>query len=214
MTALHEVGNIESLLANSPLSTAKFWWRDVETLTGAELHAFIARMEYEGFGREARCNVEIALAEVRAAVKRGQVQQTPILKFTLPGMSMTLGEVRTLLSKLRLVRRRAVLYAVEVQMSLGEVMGLRWSKAFKQDPTEQARWILLGTPRHIRTDLVFWEYGKAGMAMPLLGLSKEYADLMPAVAWEAFVEMYANVILYDYDAENEAFRSIMGMGRI
>lgn len=207
MTTLHQIGSIEALLSNSPLSTSKLWWRSVDTISGTELHAFVARMGYEGYGREARHNVEIALGEVRRAVANGEIEPVPMLDFRLPGATLTLGDVRSLLARTTPVRRKAILFALEAGLTLKDVLELRWDKALKLDLTEQARWVLLGMPRHIKSNLVFWEYSRFGTPFPLLGLIEEFNGMTLRMDWEEFARQYQRAIPYDYDAEWITFKS-------
>lgn len=209
MTALHQIGSIESLLSNSPLSTSKLWWRDIASITGSELYAFVARMGYEGYGREARHNVEIALGEARHAAALGKIASISILNLKMPAPRVTLGEVRSLLARTSITRRKAILYALETGTPLREVVELRWNKAFKLELSEQARLVLLGMPRHIGTNLVFWEYSRTGRPLPLLGLVEEVSGMLRHVEWDEFVRQYQDAILYDYDAEWSAFKAAL-----
>lgn len=210
MTALHQIGSVEALLSNSPLSTSKLWWRDIESITGTELHAFIARMGYEGYGREARQNVEIALGEARRAAERGEIDDVQILRYALPTPRVTTGEIRSILARMSLPRRKATIFAAELEISPREAIELRWGKALKMRLTEKARWVLLGQPRHIKSDLVFWEYSRVGSVFPLLGFTEELDALLGNTSWWDFVSLYRSAVPYDYDADMGAFLTIGG----
>jgi len=208
MPALHQIGSIETLLSNSPLSTSKLWWRDINTIAGPELHAFVARMGYEGYGHEAWSNVAVAQGEVRRAACRGEVGPVPMLEFRLPGVRMTTGEFRSLLAQVSVPRRKAILFALETGTDLKDVLSLRWPAALKINVTEQARWVLLGMPRHIRSDLVFWEYSRNGSPFPLVGLAEQLAGMTQNMTWSGLVDCYRRAIPYDYDAELRAFNDV------
>lgn len=205
MTALHQIGRVETLLSNSPLSTSKLWWRDIETISGPELHAFLARMGYEGYGAEARADLTIAIDELRKAVHRGEANPVKMAQFSFPEARITTGEIRALLSKTTLPRRKAIMFAAEMEMGLKDMVELRWPVALKMKLTEQARWVLLGQPRHFRSNLVFWEYSRQGSPFPLIGFTEEVRGLLGNMRWEDFARQYRSAIPYDYDAEALAF---------
>ena len=70
----------------------------------------------------------------------------------------TLGDLRVALSPLSLVRRKAILFALDAPLPLSRVVTLRWcqTRTAKLPPISRA--ILMSVPRHLTFDYVFWEY--------------------------------------------------------
>lgn len=207
MPALKDIGNIQNLLQNSPLSTSKLWFTDVENIHPVQIIAFIQRMKHEGYELEATHNVELALNEIMRAVVRGEIRANRLARMRLPQKPVTLGDVKRMLSNFSLIRRKAILFALEADMQLEDVVLLRWKYCKVENFDGPAGELIRSLPRHITCDFVFWEYNRNAIGTPLFGLVDQFNDLACKLSWDDFKQLYARAVPYDYDLEAAAFET-------
>lgn len=206
MIALKDVGNIQQLLDNSPLSTTKMWWQDVTKILPIQIIAFVKRMKIYGFEQEAKRNFGAVLREIQKAIHRGELpDDLPILDTRFSPKRITSGDFRRLLTLLPFVRRKAVLFALECRLDPDKVSIMTWKdldkESVKKRMTDTAHLIRQSLPRGLFTDYLFWEFVEGAHVQPLYGLKQEIADLTCGMEWEEFLDVYHTMIPYDEQAE-------------
>jgi hypothetical protein len=203
--ALKDIGQIQEILADSPLSQSPLWNKPVDQIIPAQLYAFVTRLSMSDHGEEARASIEIALKELACAVGSGEIPPVDVLQYREPKRDyMTVGELCTGLNKMSIPRPTAVIFALEIGASIEDVVTLTWTKAIRLSKagrlSKLAFECLRSRPRYIRSNYVFWEYGQRNTALPLFGLTKEVFDIFGLV-WGELAESYRNIILIDEASE-------------
>jgi hypothetical protein len=203
MQALKDVGELSSLLGNTPLSQSPIWNTPLDRAHPAQLHAFLARQNLDGRAEEGRSIVETVLGQVRATTARGELPEVPLLRFAIPQERMTLGELRVGLEKLWRPRPAAVLFGLETDLEVDSLISLKWDRAneMRQNGTlsKMASEILRLTPRHLGTPYVFWQEVNGSVA-PLFGLALELAEIFD-MEWPELRQAYRTIIKLDLEVE-------------
>lgn len=210
MTAIREIGHLEQIAENTPLAQSKLWDREIETVRPAEVYAFIYRNKLQGKEAEARQSVDMMLSELRTAIARREVGGSFIERLSAFDTRMTRGDVRVLLSSMTRERALATLFTLEADVLPEQIATVRWSHVLKSDLSERAREVLSLMPRHIRTDLVFWEYDESRLS-PLFAL-KPYIEQKAGMTWEWLQVSYASRIDIDFDLDFAALRKELAIG--
>lgn len=116
----------------------------------------------------------------------------------------TVGDLRVALTPLSLVRRKAILFGLEVRLKPTTVMMLRWKVALNMELPTLARDILKSQPRHIHMESVFWDKLDSGVAVPLFQL-EEGLFLASQYTWDELQALYDRMVFVDPGAEVVAF---------
>jgi hypothetical protein len=203
MQALKDVGEITPLLGKSALTDSPIWETALERAHPMQLHAFLTRLNMDNRGEEGKLIVETVLAQVRAAHARGEVPEVPLMRFAIPQERITLGDIRTGLEQLARPRPAAVLFGLEANLEIDDLITLKWDRAqtLRTNGTlsKLALDVLRLTPRHLRTPYVFWQELN-GTVAPLFGLSLELADVFD-MEWPELRRAYRTVIKLDVEVE-------------
>jgi hypothetical protein len=202
MQALKEIGDISLLLGNSPIAQSSLWNKPVDEIHPAQFIAFQTRMAFDDHGEEAKVILETILAELKDAHRRGAIPDVPLLSFTIPLERMTLGELRKGLEQLERPRPAAVLFGLEADLEIDQVITLTWERAkeLRQGQlSEIARELLRLAPRRLGTQYVFWQELN-GAPAPLFGLSLELAAIFD-VEWPEMRRAYRTIAGLDVDVE-------------
>jgi len=193
MVAFKDLGIFEDLPADSPLRQSRIWERPVESLTPTELIAFIRKMEGLGLGPEAKHTAEMALDTLRHCMTTGEVESSPLARFQVPEERKTYAELRAMLAPMSRMRQDAVMLAADAALSLDDVITLRWRRARLLKLSPHGRFILRTRPRHLFTDLVFWEYVE-GRLTPAFSLRQHFDMATDYMEWKRFVRLYKNAL--------------------
>jgi hypothetical protein len=209
MQALKDIGELSSLLGNTPLASSPMWETPLDRIHPVQLHAFLTRLKLDAQDEEGKSIIETVLMQVRQAHARGEIADVPLLRFAIPQERMTLGELRVGLEALTQPRPAAVLFGLELDMPIDDLITLKWERAlnFRRDGrlTPLANEILKAAPRHIRTHYVFWQEIDDKVA-PLFGLSLELADVFD-LEWPELREAYRTIIKLDPQIERARWLS-------
>lgn len=200
MVALRELGLFNTLPADSPLRDSALWDKDVEEIAPEQLLAFVKRMEMLGHGEQAMASAEIILGTLHYCINRGDIEDSPLAGMRPPKKRLTHAELRESLSPMSSARKDAVLFAADAGISLADVINLRWRRAYKLAMSARGRKILNDRPRHLFTDLVFWEM-VGGKTMPMISLKQHYEAATSYLPWEEFIGQYR--IALDIDIEGD-----------
>jgi hypothetical protein len=125
--------------------------------------------------------------------------------------AFTVGDLRVALTPLSLVRRKAILFALEARLKPTTVMMLRWRVARAMELPTLARDILKSMPQHIHIETVFWEELETRAAVPLFQL-EETLFLASQYTWEELQSLYDRMVFVDAGAEVESFTRAMRAG--
>lgn len=202
MQALKEIGDLSLLLGNSPIAQSSLWTKPVDEIHPAQFVAFQTRMAFDDHGDEAKVILETILAELNGAHSRGEIPRVPALSFSIPLERMTLGDLRKGLEQLERPRPAAVLFGLEADLVIDQVITLTWEKAkvLRQGQLSTvARDILRLAPRRLGTPYVFWQELN-GAPAPLFGLSLELASIFD-VEWPELRQAYRTIAGLDVDVE-------------
>jgi hypothetical protein len=202
MQALKDIGDLSSLLGNSPIAQSPLWNKPVDQIVPAQFTAFQTRLTFDGHGEEAKVILETILAELAAAHAKGSIPYVAALDFAVPLERMTLGDLRKGLEQLERPRPAAVLFGLEADLEIDEVITLTWGKAKalrEGNLSHVARELLRLAPRHLGTSYVFWQT-VSGNAAPLFGLSLELAHIFD-LEWSELRRAYRTIAGIDLDME-------------
>jgi hypothetical protein len=120
---------------------------------------------------------------------------------------LTVDELAKHLEDFSLVRRRAIMFGLENQLPIADVVLLDWKAAFRVCRTELSRQILHAMPRHVKLDYAFWEELDSGQAAPLFCLERECREMQPS--YNVLMTDYRSLALVDRDADLAAFKAVM-----
>jgi hypothetical protein len=203
MQALKNVGELSSLLGDTPIAQSPMWDTPLEKIHPVQLHAFLTRLKLDHRDEEGVAIVETLLAQLTAAFARGEIVEVPLMRFAIPQERMTLGELKRGLMKLSTPRPAAVLFGLEMDLPIDDLITLKWERVreFRQRQmvTPLAEAILRAAPHHIRTHYVFWQQVEERVT-PLFGLSLELAEIFD-MEWPQLRHAYQTIIKLDSDME-------------
>ena len=158
MTSIAKMRDVAQLPEDAPLRQSKFWNQSVESVNPQQVMAFVKRMETKGLGDRAKDDVVVLLDMIRKCVASGDITSAKLETFQLKSKTICIARIRQELSALTIDRRDAVLFAIASEMTLDEVALLRWQDVDFNILDTRARELVQYRPRHINTNLVFWEY--------------------------------------------------------
>jgi hypothetical protein len=204
MQALKDIGDISLLLGQSPIAQSALWNKPVDEIHPAQFVAFQTRLSFDDHGAEAKVILETILSELNGALTRGEIPRVPAHDFAVPLERMTLGDLRKGLEQLERPRPAAVLFGLEADLEIDQVITLTWEKAAvlrRGTLSFIARELLRLAPRRLGTPYVFWQELN-GAPAPLFGLSLELAAIFD-IEWAELRRAYKTIAGIDVDVERE-----------
>lgn len=201
MTKMKNLGNLSATACDTPLAKSKMWERDIETISPAEIYAFIHRHKLIDNEEAARQSVDMLLFELKTCIARRQVSGSKIERLSAFDIKITLSDIRKLLNGMTRIKSLATIFALETGVDLSKLALLRWSQLDDMNLSERAKEVISNVARHIRTDLVFWEY-ESGRLSPLFSFGA-YVESKTNTPWTALQIMYKSRIDIDFDADFE-----------
>lgn len=114
---------------------------------------------------------------------------------------LLMGDVAERLTVLSLVRRRAILFALEADLSPEEVIGLTWKQLGTLRVSPLARALARINPHHFKLPYIFWETHDDGVVSPLFGLAQSFLEFSEGLGWESYRELYKKVLWLDVAAD-------------
>jgi hypothetical protein len=127
---------------------------------------------------------------------------------------LTVGDIATTLRSFTLARRRAILFACEMDLDIDTVVLLDWQTGGRLigDRKGLARALFYAQPRHLHLNYVFWEQLEdMEQAAPLFGLDRQVSAQIPD--FPAFRARYRGMALYDGSVECQAFLTAFARAR-
>jgi hypothetical protein len=118
---------------------------------------------------------------------------------------LSVGDLSNWLRPLTLARRRAIIFACELDIDLDTTVLLDWQTGGRlvADRKGLGAAIFRAQPRHLHLPYVFWEDREEGQAAPLFGLDRQVRLFAPD--FPAFRRRYRGMALYDGAVEKTAF---------
>jgi len=132
------------------------------------------------------------------------------------GPIFTAGDLRVLLERLPLIRRKALLFCLETRMTPEDLVLLRRRNVFLPGLPPIAREIVRSVPAHLHIDLLFWEQvGEApGITAPVFGLEASLRKVAEGMSFGELQRLYDRMEWIDEDLEVESFKAdIASLGK-
>ena len=148
---IKDIKEVKTLLEKTPTSSL-FFFKDADKVSNIQILSALMRIP--------DVNRDEAIA-VAKAVKP-------------PPPRVLVDDFLEFLSLFSVIKRKAILFALEQNLTLEEVVLFKWEAALKLKLTSTGREILLSLPRHLFTNFAFWEYGDAAEARPLMTLISDF----------------------------------------
>ena len=150
---IKDIEEVKVLLEKNP-TPSLFFHRDIENVTNTQILSALMRIP----------NVD--RDEAIAVSKAINPSEKRIL----------VGDFLEFLSMFSIMKRKAILLALEQNLTLEQVVLLKWKDALRiKKLTQTSREILLSLPRHLFCEFAFWEYGSKAEARPLMTLIADFS---------------------------------------
>ena len=115
---------------------------------------------------------------------------------------ITVDELTMWLTKTTLVRRRAILFALETGLSVEAIIGLTWKNFSPSTVSEFARRLTEAMPRHIKLGYVFWEViPDTGVVAPMFGLRETMQEITGGLTYPELQHLYQSMIWIDRESD-------------
>lgn len=188
------------------LAGKKIWQREVGEVTERELMILHYRIQNA-------LNKTKADAAIKFLVERiNEVAEGSKLKsFRLPAERITSEEFNLALQHFTVAERRCILFALTSKRSLSYAINLKWGRLIQlvnaRAISKYEHIIALSMPRHLMTDLVFWQQGES-TALPLVGIIAKVSFTFNC-SWEELQERFDNMIFIDSSEFMEKLKTII-----
>ncbi len=207
MTRLQDLGSLPVILSNSLLSRSPLWRREVATLTPLDLSSFVARYRGTPAYFDAIAEANVVVDAGIEALMSGAINSAEFIHFRAPKAVTLVSDVVEWLSRVSLIRCKAILFALETELSPRFVMELSWKGLSRLTLSNLAVEVVRSMPRHIRLDYVFWDILPNGAVGPLFGLTESAMECADGLGFEKMLERYKNMVMIDSDADLKHFLS-------
>jgi len=180
------------------IQSLKVWNKAVDTVTQLDYSVLAYQLMREHDRTKAQRAVDYfkdCIDRAREIGMDAPLLRRPVLKEPV----MVLSELEGWLKKMTIPRRRCFLYALASEQNLTEVMEMTWKEYAKQcrKVPEYCQNIVRMQPRHIHSDLVFYELHN-NKPLALSGL--EFESLMiTGKPWVELLEDSQNIIIDNSD---------------
>lgn len=181
-----------SLLPLSPL-----WNRELKSIQPLELSLFL-------WLHKGTPDYFKAVREVEALKARVWADDPPLLGHTIPQETFTSGDLVEWLGETSLARRRALLFALEMDLEPREIIDLTWKDLSRLELTELAAEIVAALPRHIRLPYLFWDTLPNGAAAPLFGLHETALEVSQGMGMTILRKLYSQMVMLDAQADGDS----------
>lgn len=191
------------LIAQSPL-----WNRHIENLKPLDLTAFLRLHWGTPLHSKAVRQVGLLIDLGWFATIDRKLPQAPAITFFDPTQRerITVDELCAWLGEVSVVRRRAILFALETGMPIPDLINLTWKQLHgMKDVSDYAMTMANLNPRHIKLDYVFWEPMVNLAAAPLFGLAESMMTVSQGMGYDALKRLYREAIPFDTKADLEEF---------
>lgn len=213
MPTLAQLGQLPTLLSDSLLSSSPLWKREVKTIKPLDLALFIRLHKGTSNYLEAVREVEDLKNYAMQAHIDDLLPETELelLEHDVPREQFTSGDLVEWLEGTSLARRRALLFALEMELDPRFVIEMSWRDLHGMNLTSLAHELVKASVRHIRLPYVFWDYLPNGSAAPLFGLHETALEVSQGLGMGVMQRLYCNMIAYDGKAEAAAFKEDAGL---
>lgn len=212
MPTLAQLGHLPNLLPDSLLSSSKLWKREVKTLKPLDLALFIRLHKGTSNYLKAVREVEDLKNYVMQANIDGLVDDDSLdlLEHDMPREQFTTGDLVEWLESTTVQRRRALLFALEMDLDPRFVIEMTWRDLHGLNLTSLAHELAKASVRHIRLPYVFWDSLPNGAAAPLFGLHETALEVSQGLGMGVLRRLYHAMIACDVQADSAAFNEDLG----
>lgn len=202
------VSELNNNWGEGPLSQSHLFNRHIESLRPLDINVFLRSHAGTTKHHEAQREIMHLIDLTRRAALVGELKEVP--EFTnfdpIPRHRITIDELRLWLAETTLARRRAILFGLETQMPVQDIVGLTWKKLrTMQDVPESAMELANSALRHYRLDYVFWEPLPNLAAAPLFGLAETIVEITQGLSYNAVQQLYREAIPIDTEVDLHTF---------
>lgn len=212
MASMAQLGQLPTILSDSLLSSSPLWNREVKTIKPIDLALFIRLHKNTSNYLRAVREVEYFKNYVMQAHIDDLLPEEALgmLDHDAPQEVFTSGDLVEWLEQTSLARRRALLFALEMDLDPKAVIELTWRDLRGLEMTSLALELVRATVRHIRIPYVFWDTMPNGAAAPLFGLYETALEVSQGLGMSVLRRLYRNMIMLDNNAELESFQCVDG----
>lgn len=182
---------------NSLLSQSPFRNRELKSIKPLELSLFL-------WLHKGSPDYFKAVREVEDLKARVWIDDVPLLGHTIPRETFTSGDLVEWLRETSLARRRALLFALEMDLDPRAIIDLTWKDLAKLELTELAAEIVATLPRHIRLPYLFWDTLPNGAAAPLFGLHETALEVSQGMGMPILRQLYSQMVMLDAFADADS----------
>ena len=206
---------IDNHIGLSTIVASPLWWQAVDSITTAQLCAFVAKQALDSRRDEAESVVALVLARLREKVTCGDLPEVPMLKYRRSTrVNLSIADLRAGLAQLPTVQAAAVMFALETDMTAYEVGRLTHFKLARLRLHRNLGLVALeclrGAPKqHPFATYVFYELDDAGEVTPLFDLDSQ-VFLAFGLLWSELQAGYHSLSLIDYDANAKSVACFFG----
>lgn len=184
-------------LKNSELSNSKIWRMNIEKITKYQLNIISSNAKLKDQNTTIDQELRYAIEKINDAVYQGIIKPTKITQFKSASAEFitTTSLIRGLL-KLNEIQRKALLFALEVEMPLKDVVALKRLEAERYfNKSSLASEILHSSVISLKTKLVFWVQNQEKEHVGLVELEEAVYEAFECT-YELLTQKYQNII-YD-----------------
>lgn len=207
MPTLAQLGDLPVLLSDSLLSKSPLWNRQIKVLKPLDLALFIRL--HKGTSNYLKAIREIDTLKEHVWLnhvdKGTSSADLDLLNHESPREQFTSGDLVSWLETTTMARRRALIFALEMNLEPRKVIDLEWRDLQRMRLTLLASELTTMQPRHIRLSYVFWDTLPNGSAAPLFGLHETALEVSQGLGMSVMQKLYDGMTMVDSDADVRAF---------
>ena len=178
------------------LSTTLIWNKDVSELSDIKLLTTYALLKNRKGHYTANRAIKHVIQQVRRAQFFGYIDDDNELKFEPNAGILTLNDFNTHMEKLGIIEARMFLFALGSGLDLTDLSTITWDQARRLDRHKKlnpvASEIIRTSVRYFKTNLLFWQTGKKGQAIPCLDID-HIVSQVTGRKWSDYVKAYFNM---------------------
>lgn len=184
-------------LANSELSTTKLWQTHIDKISNYQLSIAVARAKFKDENTQIESELAYAIKQIGDAVYEGIIKPTKITQYKAAKKEhITTSALISGLLKLEMTHRKALLFALETNIALSEVVLIERHKFEALVVNSKlAKEVAESCLVSIKTKLLFWEQAEDKSHIGIVNLEQAVFEAF-GCTYELLARKYANII-YD-----------------
>lgn len=197
---LKNVPGMLPVLENSDLALSKLWTKNIEKIVPEQLTALIVKTLNENPESKIELEIQYAIKQINNAQLNELIPEVRISAYTTPSRQfISLSKFMCGLNKLSMERRRAVVFALESNMSISKVRNMTRGHAQQIQPqlnSSMAKEILRTNVISIKSGYAFWE--KCENKHVQLGDLEQHVYEAFGMTYNQLTKRYTNMIFDDF----------------